>query len=92
MPTSTRKPSSSAFTSTAELNALIGRIAPDILALLADGVPRSKPDILAALAARHAAEDVALALIRLSVTGEVKQAGSKYTQAEPGDDGPPEAA
>ena len=39
----------------AELNATIERVAPDILALLADGVPRRKPAIVEALAGRHAA-------------------------------------
>ena len=33
---------SSALTGTAELNAMIGRVAPTILRLLADGVPRTK--------------------------------------------------
>src|SRR4051794_33762595 len=83
---------SSALTGTAELNAMIERVAPSILGLLADGVPRTKGVIVQALAGRHGAEAVALALIRLSVTGEVEQTGSKYTLAAPGGDGPPEAA
>ena len=33
----------SAMTGTAELNAMIERVAPDILGLLADGVPRTRP-------------------------------------------------
>ena len=82
----------SALTGTAELNATLERVAPDILALLADGVPRTKGVIVQALAGRHGAEAAALALIRLSVTGEVEQTGSKYTLARPGGDGPPEAA
>ena len=59
------------FTGSAELNAMIERVAPDILALLADGVPRRKPAIVAALAGRHAADDVGLTLVRLAVTGQV---------------------
>ena len=59
----------------------VERVAPAILGLLADGVPRSKAAIVAALAGRHAAEDVALALVRLAVTGRVVEAGSKYTLA-----------
>src|SRR4051794_5749851 len=39
----------SAMTGTAELNAMIKRVAPDILALLADGVPRRKDAIVKAL-------------------------------------------
>jgi hypothetical protein len=37
--------------------------------LLANGVPRSKHAIVAALARRHDRQDVAHALIRLAVTG-----------------------
>ena len=69
----------SAFSGTAELNAMIERVAPDILALLADGVPRRKPAIVEALAGWHAGEDVALALIRLAVTEQVEEYGGKYT-------------
>ena len=77
-----RKPS--AFTGTAELNATIGRVAPDILRLLADGVPHTKPAIVEALAGRHDRQDVVHALIRLAVTGRVGEAGGKYTLAAPG--------
>jgi len=91
MPTSTRKPSPYERAGSAEINAMIERVAPAILELLADGVPRPKPTIVAALAGRHAEADVALALVRLAVTGEVEQTGGKYALA-PGEDGPPEAA
>ena len=43
----------SAITGSAELNAMIERVAPAILELLADGVPRTKPAIVEALAGRH---------------------------------------
>ena len=75
-----------ALTGSAELDAMVERAAPAILELLADGVPRSKHAIVAALAGRHAAGDVAVALARLAVTGRVVEAGGKYTLA------PPEAA
>ena len=81
-----------AMTGTAELNAMIERVAPAILALLADGMPRTKPAIIAALAGRHDKQDVVNALIRLAVTGEVEQTGSRYTMGMAGEDGPPEAA
>jgi hypothetical protein len=86
MPTSPRKPIASrvkpaTFTGSADVNAMIDRIAPSVLALLADGVPRTKGVIVQALARWHGAEAVALALIRLTVTGEVEQNGSKYTLA-----------
>ena len=75
------RPKPSALTGTAELNAMIERVAPDILGLLADGVPRTKAAIVEALAGRHAEDDVALALIRLAVTGQVEETGGKYTSA-----------
>src|SRR3954447_21725010 len=92
MPTSPRQPSPYERAGSAELNAMAERVAPSILELLADGVPRTKGVIVQALAGRHGAEAVALALIRLSVTGDVEQTGSKYTLARPRGDGPPEAA
>ena len=52
------RPKPSAFTGTAELNAMIERVAPDILELLADGVPRTKAAIVKALAGRHAEDEV----------------------------------
>jgi hypothetical protein len=50
-----------------------------ILRLLADGVPRPKAAIIEALAGRHDRQDVLHTLIWLSVTGEVSEAGGKYT-------------
>ena len=97
MPTSPREPTASrakpaTFTGSADVHALIDRVAPSVLALLADGVPRTKGVIVQALAVRHGAEAVALALIRLTVTGELEQVGSKYKPTTAGKDGPPEAA
>ena len=68
----------SVMTGTAELNATIERVAPDVLALLADGVPRTRAAIAGALAGRYAEDDVALALIRLAVTEQVEEYGGKY--------------
>jgi hypothetical protein len=53
MPTSTRKLSPHERAGSGEVNATVARVAPSILELLADGVPRSKPAIVAALAGRH---------------------------------------
>ena len=72
------RPKSSTLTGTAELNAMIERVAPASLGLLADGVPRREPAIVAALAGRHAEDDVGLILIRLAVTGQVEEKGGKY--------------
>src|SRR3954468_7835462 len=40
------------FTGSAEINAMVARVAPAVLALLADGTPRSKAAIVEALAGR----------------------------------------
>jgi hypothetical protein len=72
------RPKPSAITGTAELNATIERVAPAILGLLGDGVPRRKPAIVEALAGRHDRQDVVHALIRLSVTGQVEETGGRY--------------
>ena len=67
------------MTGTAELNAMVARIAPAVLGLLADGRPRTKAAIVEALAGRHDRQDVIHALIRLAVTGQVVETGGKYT-------------
>ena len=85
------RPKPSAFTGSAEVNAMVARVAPNILGLLADGVPRTKAAIVEALAGRHDGRDVVHALIRLAVTGRVEEAGGKYALPS-GGDGPPEAA
>jgi hypothetical protein len=79
MPRATRSPSAHGFTGSAEMNAMVAQVAPDILGLLADGVPRTKPAIVEALAGRHDRQDVAHALIRLAVTGRVEETGGRYT-------------
>ena len=81
--TGTRMPRTkmSAMTGTAELNVMIDQVAPDVLGLLADGTPRTKGAIAEALAGRHDREDVALALIRLAVTGQVQETNGKYVLA-----------
>ena len=63
------------------INAMVARTAPAVLELLADGVPRSKPAIVEALAGRHDRQDVIHTLIRLAVTGQVDEAGGKYALA-----------
>ena len=65
----------------AEVNATVERVAPAILGLLGDGVPRTRPAIVAALAGRHDKQDVVHTLIRLAVTDRVEDTGGKYTLA-----------
>ena len=57
------------------------RVAPSVLGLLADGLPRTKAAITEALASRHAGDDVALTLLRLAVTGQVVETSGRYTLA-----------
>ena len=57
------------------------RVAPAILELLGDGVPRTKAIIVEALAGRHSKDDVVRTLIRLAVTGQVSETGGKYVLA-----------
>jgi len=80
----TRMPRTKTFAAnagSAEVNAMVARVAPAILELLGDGVPRAKPAIVEALAGRHAEDDVVLALIRLAVTGQVGETGGEYALA-----------
>jgi hypothetical protein len=81
MPSSARRPSPYEGAGSAAVNATVARVAPAVLGLLADGLPRSKPAIVAALAGRHDAGDVTLALIRLAVTERVVETDGKYTPA-----------
>jgi hypothetical protein len=80
--------------SSADLDAAIERVAPDVLALLADGVPRTEAAIVAALAGRHAKDDVRRTLMRLDVLGQLAMRGSRYTlpAAEAGHAGRQETA
>jgi len=71
----------STFSGTAELNAMIERVAPAVLELLADGRPRTKAAVVAALAGRHDADDVALTLVRLAVTERVQETDGRYRLA-----------
>ncbi len=65
--------------SSADFDAVIARVTPDILALLGDGVPRTEAAIVAALAGRHPKQDVQRALACLAVLGRLDLHGSRYT-------------
>ena len=60
---------------------MVARTAPSVLVLLADGVPRAKNAIIAALADRHPKEDVVRTLMRLAVTGQLNERQGKYSLA-----------
>ena len=82
------EPSPPRHQGSAEIGAMVARTAPAVLDLLADGVPRRRAAIVAALADRHAKEDVVRTLMRLAVTGRVDEAGGRYTLATEPDPGP----
>ena len=67
------------YTSSADTHAMVARIAPSILELLRDGIPRSRRAFVAALADRYPKEEVELTLMRLAVTGQILAASGKYT-------------
>ena len=71
------------FSSSADTDAMVERVAPAILALLADGVPRGRRAIAAELADRHPKDEVQLTLMRLAVTDRVVETGGKYVVAAP---------
>ena len=76
------------FWSSADLDAAIARVTPDVLALLGDGVPRAEAAIVTALAGRHPKDEVKLTVMRLDVVGRLDLQGGRYTlpavEAEPG--------
>jgi hypothetical protein len=68
----------------ADINAMIALVTPDVVALLGDGVPRTEAAIIAALDGRYPEQDVALAIMRLAVTEQLVETGGKYTLPAPG--------
>jgi hypothetical protein len=69
--------------SSADFDAVIARVTPDLLALLGDGAPRSRAAIVKALVDRHPKDDVRRTLMRLSVTGQLVETGGKYALPAP---------
>ena len=66
------------YSSSDDTHAMVARLAPAILELLSDGLPRSRHDIVAALAQHHAKDEVVRTLMRLAVTGQLIEAQRKY--------------
>jgi hypothetical protein len=81
MPRDKKHPSPYERAGSEAVNATVARVAPAVLGLLADGLPRSKPAIVEALAGRHDKQDIAHTLIRLAVTGRVVETGGRYILA-----------
>jgi hypothetical protein len=69
------------FSSSADTDAMVERVAPAILELLSDGPPRSRRAIVAELADRHPKDEVVRTLMRLAVTGQVVEIDRKYVLA-----------
>jgi hypothetical protein len=65
--------------SSADFDAVIERVTPDVLALLGDDVPRTDAAIVAALADWHPKDEVTLTLMRLDVVGRLDRRGGRYT-------------
>ena len=66
------------YPSSTDTEVMVERVAPAILELLGDGVPRSRRAIADALADRHPREEVRRTLMRLAVTDRVAETGGKY--------------
>jgi len=71
------------YSSSDDTHAMVARIAPVILELLGDGLPRSRHDIVDALAPRHAKDEVVRTLMRLAVTGRLAETERTYCLAPP---------
>ena len=71
------------YSSSDDTHAMVARVTPAILELLGDGLPRSRHDIVAALAPQHAKDEVVRTLMRLAVTGQLVEAERKYRLAPP---------
>lgn len=67
---------------------MLARTAPVILALLADGTPRSKRAIIKALADRHDKKDVTHAVMRLAVTDRIVEHKGRFILAPDEDETP----
>ena len=66
------------YSSSDDTHAMVARIAPAILKLLSDGLPRSRNEMVEALAPQHAKDEVTRTIMRLSVTGRLVQTKNKY--------------
>jgi hypothetical protein len=75
---SARSSRTSPLSGSAEIEAMVARMAPAILELLGGGTPRPKSAIVTALADRYPKEDIVRTLMRLAVTGQLVESKRKY--------------
>ena len=73
-----RMPSTKRWSS-ADFDAVIAQVTPDVVALLGDGVPRTMGTIITALADWHLKDDVRRTLMRLAVTEQLVEKSGKHT-------------
>jgi hypothetical protein len=66
------------YASSDNTHAMVARIAPAVLKLLSDGLPRSRNEIVEALAQQHVKDEVKRTIMRLSVTGRLVETKHKY--------------
>ena len=67
------------YASSDDTHAMVARIAPVVLELLSDGLPRSRNEIVGALGPRHGKDEIKRTIMRLSVTGRlVETKHNKY--------------
>jgi hypothetical protein len=71
------------YSSSDDTHAMVARVAPAILELLGDGLPRSRHEVVAALALQHAKDEVVRTLMRLAVTGRLAEDKHKYRLGPP---------
>jgi hypothetical protein len=64
--------------SSADFDAVIAQVTPDVVALLGDGMPRSRATIITALADRHPKDDVRRTVMRLAVTERLVEKAGKH--------------
>ena len=69
------------YSSSDDTHAMVARIAPAIFKLLSDGLPRTRHEMVEALAPQHAKDEVKRTIMRLSVTGRVVETKNKYSPA-----------
>jgi hypothetical protein len=67
--------------SSADINAAVEQVAPDVLMLLGGGIPRTEAAIVRALAGRRSKDEVRITLIRLAVLGQLDERAGKYAPA-----------
>ena len=71
------------------LTAVVERVRPAVERLLADGIPRSRRDIVQALSSLHPRQEISQTIVRLAITGQLTEVQNRFTlpagEPEPGE-------